>query len=156
MRLVVNEADSETPVTSGSVLIELLSREKAPAQKAQLLYRGPVNPRGTTGRSFAFQPDLAGNYMLHYAVELRSGRLSRRRRFGWKRNPLFWSLRKSRLSARADDTCAWLALDRASHQAVYNRKLTFEAEDSRGNKDVPRDYADRCVRRGFRRIQSRR
>ena len=42
-----------------------------------------------------------------------------------------------------------LALDRANHQASANRPLTFELQDSRGNKVFQEGHADRRIRRRF-------
>lgn len=135
VRLVVTDADKATPVGAGSVSIELVGAEKAPAQKAQLLYRGPINPRGTTPAQFRFPAGIAGNYALHYAVDtpLGTAEHTQQIRLEAKSSILLTTEKPVYQPGQAIHVRA-LALDRASHQAVENRKLTFEVEDSRGNK----------------------
>ncbi len=69
VRLIVNEADNETPVTSGSVQIELIQ----PGKKNQVLFTGALNEHGTTAVQFHFPPDLAGRYSLRYAIDTSPG-----------------------------------------------------------------------------------
>jgi len=135
VRLVVNEADSETPVTSGSVLIALLAAEKASAQKAQPLYKGAVNPRGTTRAQFSFPAGLAGNYTLHYAVDTPLGTAEQTQAIRLEeKSSILLTTEKPVYQPGQTMHIRALTLDRANHRAVDNRKLTFEAEDSRGNK----------------------
>ena len=135
VRLVVNEAQTETPVTSGSVLIELLDKENAIAQKVQLLYKGPVNPRGTTRAQFRFPTGLAGNYTLHYAVDTPLGTAEQTQQIRLEeQSSILLTTEKPVYQPGQTIHVRALALDRASHQAVDHRKLTFEVEDSRGNK----------------------
>ena len=135
VRLVVDEADNETPVTSGSVQIDLLAAEKAKGQAAQLLYRGPVNPRGTTRAQFRFPAGAAGNYTLHYAVDTPLGTAEQTQAIRLEeKSSILLTTEKPVYQPGQTIHVRALALDRASHQAVENRKLTFEAEDSRGNK----------------------
>ena len=47
-----------------------------------------------------------------------------------------------------------LALDRSNHEAAASRKLTFEVEDSRGNKVFKKGDPDRQVRNCVGRICS--
>ena len=135
VRLVVDEADTQTPVSSGSVMIELLPAEKATTQTAQLLYKGAVNPRGTTRAQFRFPAGLAGSYTLHYAVDTPLGTAEQTQaiRLEEKASILLTTEKPVYQPGQTIHVRA-LALDRASHSAVNNRKLTFEAEDSRGNK----------------------
>ena len=140
VRLVVSEADNETPVTSGSVLIELIPGEKKPAQKANAqktltLYRGQVNPRGTTRAQFRFPAGLAGNYALHYAVDTPIGTAEQTEAIRLEeKSSILLTTEKPVYQPGQTIHVRALALDRSSHQAVDNRKLTFEIEDSRANK----------------------
>jgi hypothetical protein len=65
VRLIVTEADSDTPVTSGTVRIELAGTGRT----NQILYIGKLNERGTTQAHFLFPPDLVGHYSLRYVLD---------------------------------------------------------------------------------------
>jgi hypothetical protein len=69
VRLIVTEADNETPVTSGSVQMELIGS----GQKTQVLYTGRLNERGTTQVHFRFPAGLVGRYSLRYTLETALG-----------------------------------------------------------------------------------
>jgi len=69
VRLIVNEADNETPVTSGSVQIELA----LPGHPNQVLFTGSLNERGTTPVQFRFPASLAGRHSLRYVVDTSLG-----------------------------------------------------------------------------------
>jgi uncharacterized protein YfaS (alpha-2-macroglobulin family) len=131
VRLIVTEPGNESPVTSGSVQIELLG----PGQKAQVLYTGRLNDRGTTQAHFHFPAGLVGSYSLRYAVDTALGTAEYQQeiRLDDKVSILLTTEKPiyqpgQTIHARA------LALDRSNHQATAGRKLTFEVEDSRGNK----------------------
>ncbi len=136
VRLVVTEAGNDTPLTSGSARIELLAAgRKAAAPKAQPLYAGPINPRGTTNAQFRFPTGLAGAYTLRYIVDTPLGEAAQTQqiRLEEKTSILLTSEKPVYQPGQTIHVRA-LALDQASHQASGDRKLTFEAEDSRGNK----------------------
>lgn len=69
VRLIVTEQDNETPVTNGSVEIQL----SGAAQKPQILYTGKLNERGTTQAHFRFPAGLPGSYSLRYALDTALG-----------------------------------------------------------------------------------
>jgi hypothetical protein len=131
VRLVVTEADNQTPIASGTVRVDLAT----PGAKAQTLYSGPLNPRGTTRAEFRFPAKLAGNYTLRYAVDtpLGSAEHTQQIRLEEKSSILLTTEKPVYQPGQTIHVRA-LALDRASHQASENRPLTFEVEDSRGNK----------------------
>jgi len=135
VRLVVDEADNETPITSGSVVIELLATGQATEQKAQTLYKGLIDPRGTTRAQFHFPAGLTGNYALRYAVDTPLGTAGQTQAIRLEdKSSVLLTTEKHVYQPGQTIHVRALALDRASHQAIDNRKLTFEAEDSRGNK----------------------
>ena len=115
----------------GSVRIELLTADAAP----RLLYAGRLNRRGTTEAQFRFPVGMVGSYQVHYIAETSIGSAEYTQTVQLQdaasillttEKPIYQP--GQTIHARA------LALDRASHQAVADRKLTFVVEDSRGNK----------------------
>ena len=122
---------SEDIAGGGSVRIELLAAEAAPRP----LYAGRLNRRGTTEAQFRFPAGMVGSYQLHYLAETSIGSAEYTQTVQLQdgasillttEKPIYQP--GQTIHARA------LALDRASHQAVADRKLTFVVEDSRGNK----------------------
>jgi hypothetical protein len=131
VRLIATEAGNDNPLTSGSVQIELLGA----GQKPQVLYTGRLNERGTTQAHFRFPAGLVGTYSLRYAVDTALGlaEYTGNVRLDDKASILLTTEKPiyqpgQTIHARA------LALHRSNHQATDGRKLTFELEDSRGNK----------------------
>jgi uncharacterized protein YfaS (alpha-2-macroglobulin family) len=131
VRLIVTEADNETPVTSGSLQVELLP----PGQKPQTLYTGKLNERGTTRANFRFPTGLAGAFQLRYAVDTGLGQAesTQQIRLEEKASILLTTEKPVYQPGQTIHVRA-LALDRSNHQATGGRRLTFEVDDSRGNK----------------------
>ncbi len=131
VRLVVIEAGSDTPVISGDARIELLPA----GQKARPLYTGPINPRGTTSAQFRFPSGLAGTFDLRYIVDTPLGEARETQQIRLEQeSSILLTTEKPIYQPGQTIHVRALALDRASHQATSGRKLTFEIEDSRGNK----------------------
>jgi hypothetical protein len=130
VRLIASDSSGEVITGSGSVRIELL----APKQRT-LLYTARLNRRGTTRAQFRFPSGLVGNYSLRYAVdtEIGSAEYTQDIRLDDKVSILL-STEKPIYQPSQTIHMRALALDRATHEAVGARKLTFELEDSRGNK----------------------
>jgi uncharacterized protein YfaS (alpha-2-macroglobulin family) len=131
VRIIVTDSQNEVIGGSGSVRIELLAQNQQP----RILFTGRLNQRGTTEAQFRFPAELAGSYQLRYAVDTSIGstEFSQPVRLEDKVSILLTTEKPvyqpgQTIHARA------LALDRSDHEAVSNRKLTFEVEDSRGNK----------------------
>jgi len=121
VRLVVTEAGNETPVTSGAVRIDLLTNEKE-----RPLY---------TRAQFRFPAGLAGNYRVRYTVDTPFGSATQTQQIRLEeKSSILLTTEKPVYQPGQTIHVRALALDRASHQAVADHKLTFEAEDSRGNK----------------------
>ncbi len=130
VRVIVTDSKDEVIAGRGQVRIELLS-----AEKPTLLFTGQLNRRGTTEAQFRFPAGLVGNYQLRYVVDTSIGatEFTQGVRLEDKVSILLTSEKPiyqpgQTIHARA------LALDRSDHEAAANRKLTFEVEDSRGNK----------------------
>jgi hypothetical protein len=131
VRVIVTDSQDKVIVGRASVQIELL----VPDQKNHLLFAGRLNRRGTTEAQFRFPSGMVGSYQLRYAVDtlIGSTEFTQPIRLEDKASILLTTEKPiyqpgQTIHARA------LALDRANHEAVANRKLTFEVEDSRGNK----------------------
>ena len=131
VRVIVSETDNETPVTSGSLRIEL-----APSgQKPQLLYTGVLNERGTTRADFRFPAGVTGTVPVAYTVDTDLGttvftedvRLE-------KKTSVLLTTEKPVYQPGQTIHLRALALDRSNHQAIGEHAITFEAEDAKGNK----------------------
>jgi uncharacterized protein YfaS (alpha-2-macroglobulin family) len=102
---------------------------------ARVLFTGPLNARGTAEPQFRFPNGVTGNYVLKYAVETPIGSTEylEQVRLEDKTSVLLTSEKPiyqpgQTIHARA------LVLNRADHEAAASRALTFEVQDSRGNK----------------------
>jgi hypothetical protein len=131
VRVIVTDSQDQIISGRGFVRIELLDGEKKP----QLLFNGRLNRRGTTEAQFQFPTGLTGSYQLHYLVEttLGSTECTQAVRLEDKVSILLTTEKPIYQPGQTIHVRA-LALDRADHQAAADRKLTFEVEDSRGNK----------------------
>jgi uncharacterized protein YfaS (alpha-2-macroglobulin family) len=131
VRVIVTDSGNDAISGPGSVQIELVT----PDQKSQVLFTGRLNRRGTTEAQLRFPAGLVGSYPLRYVVDtaIGSAEFTQTVRLEDKSQILLTTEKPiyqpgQTIHARA------LALDRSTHEATANRKLTFEAEDSRGNK----------------------
>jgi len=131
VRVIVTDSNNETIAGGGSVRIEWADAER----KWSGLFAGPLNRRGTTEAQFRFPAGAVGTYSLRYVVDTAIGstEFTQQVRLEDKVSILLTTEKPlyqpgQTIHARA------LALDRAGHQAAAGRKLTFEVEDSRGNK----------------------
>ncbi len=131
VRLIVDEAGSGTPVTSGSVQIELAG----PGNKTQTLFKGALNEHGTTPVQFHFPAGLAGSYALRYAIDTPLGPVAHVEQIRLEnKSAVLLTTEKPVYQPGQTIHVRALALDRANHRAVDGRPLTFELDDSRGNK----------------------
>ena len=131
VRVIVTDSKDEVIAGHGSVKIELLVGDSKP----RTLFDGPLNRRGTTEAQFRFPSGLVGNYRLHYvaATPIGSTDFTQDVRLEDKVSILLTSEKPLYQPGQMIHVRA-LALDRSDHQAAAKRKLTFELEDSRGNK----------------------
>ena len=65
VRVIVTDSKNEAIAGASSVRIELVR----PGQKAQVLFTGRLNRRGTTEAQFRFPAGLVGSYPLRYVVD---------------------------------------------------------------------------------------
>jgi uncharacterized protein YfaS (alpha-2-macroglobulin family) len=131
VRVIVTDSKNEIITGRSSVGIELLG----PGEKSQALFTGHTNRRGTTEAQFRFPSGLAGSYQMRYRVEtpIGSTEFTQSVRLEDKVSILLTTEKPIYQPSQTIHVRA-LALDRANHEAAANRKLTFEVEDSRGNK----------------------
>ena len=131
VRLIATEQGNDTPVTSGSAIIQLVGAEQRP----QILYTGRLNEHGTTQAHFRFPAGLVGSYSLRYVLDTAIGPASYTQQIRLEdKASLLLTTEKPIYQPGQTIHVRALALDRANHQATAGRKLTFEVEDSRGNK----------------------
>jgi hypothetical protein len=131
VRVVVTDSANDAIAGPGTLRIELTP----PGQRAQVLFSGRLDRRGSAEAQFRFPAGLVGSYPLRYVVDtpIGSAEFSQTIRLEDKVSILLTTEKPiyqpgQTIHARA------LALDRANHEAASGRKLTFEVEDSRGNK----------------------
>ena len=131
VRVIVTDSHDAVIAGRSALQIELL----VPEQKSRLLFTGRLNRRGTTEAQFRFPASLVGNYQLRYAVDtpIGSTEFTQDVRLEDKVSILLTTEKPIYQPGQTIHVRA-LALDRSSHEAAANRKLTFEVEDSRGNK----------------------
>ena len=147
VRVIVTDSKNEAIPGRGSVRIELFTpREKSKTGKGQdtsehesqdsrLLFNGPLNHRGTTEAQFRFPAGLTGDYQLRYVVDttIGSSEFTQNVRLDEKASILL-TTEKPIYQPGQTVHMRILALDRSDHDAIAGRRLTFEVEDSRGNK----------------------
>jgi uncharacterized protein YfaS (alpha-2-macroglobulin family) len=131
VRVVVTDSKNEPIAGPGSLRIEL----SPPGQTAHVLFTGRLDRRGSAEAQFRFPAGLAGSYPLRYFVEtpIGSAEFSQQVRLEDKVSILLTTEKPIYQPGQTIHVRS-LALDRANHEAVAGRQLTFELEDSRGNK----------------------
>ena len=129
---VIATDSKNAPITGAShVRIELVR----PGAPNVAVFTGPLNRRGTTEAQFRFPARVAGSYSLRYVVDTPIGStdFTQPVRLEDKVSILLTTEKPIYQPGQTIHVRA-LALDRADHQAAAARNLTFEVEDSRGNK----------------------
>ena len=131
IRVIVSDANDGDVAESGSVRIELL----IPNQKPSLLYSGRLNRRGTLEAQLHFPAGLTGKYEMHYVADTPVGSTEYKQAIQLRdKASILLTTEKPIYQPGQTIHVRALALDSAGHRADANRKLTFEIEDSRGNK----------------------
>jgi uncharacterized protein YfaS (alpha-2-macroglobulin family) len=131
VRVIVTDTQNNPIAGASSVRIEL-----APdGQKARTLFTGRLNGRGTAEAQFQFPAGMVGAYRLRYVADTPIGgaEFVQQIHLDDKVSILLTTEKPIYQPGQTIHVRA-LALDRANHQAAGDRKLTFEVEDSRGNK----------------------
>jgi len=131
VRVIVTDTSNNVIAGNGSVRIELL----VPDKPARSLFTGRLNHRGTTDAQFRFPANVVGSYQLRYIVEtpIGSSEYTQAVQLEDKLSILLTTEKPIYQPGQTIHVRA-LALDRSDHNAAAGRKLTFEVEDSRGNK----------------------
>ena len=131
IRVIVTDTKNELISGGGTVRVELVSQDQTP----RALFRGRLNRRGTTDAQFQFPAGLAGAFTLHYVVDtpIGSTEFNQPVRLEDKVSILLTTEKPLYQPGQTIHVRA-LALDRSDHKAAANRRLTFEVEDSKGNK----------------------
>lgn len=130
IRIIVFDAASNTPLT-GSLRIELT----APNQPTRSLFSGSINTRGTLEAAFRLPEGLTGSYMMRFVVDTRIGTSEYTEPIELQEKAaVLLTTEKPIYQPGQTIHMRALALSKASHQADAGRKLTFEIEDSRGNR----------------------
>ncbi len=130
VRVIVSEANSNIAQT-GALRVDLLVPNREPLR----LFAGNLNRRGTVEAGLRFPADLTGDYQLRFAVDTPIGSADYTEPIQLKdRASILLTTEKPIYQPGQTIHARALALDRAAGRAAGNRKLTFELEDSRGNK----------------------
>ena len=130
IRVIVSEANSNAAQT-GTVRIDLMASD----HDARPLFAGVLNRRGTLEASFRFPAGLIGNYQLRFAVDTPIGATEYTQPIQLQdKASILLSTEKPIYQPGQTIHVRALAMDRAAGHAAADRKLTFEVEDSRGNK----------------------
>jgi hypothetical protein len=131
VRVVATDSKND-PIKGASALrIELVM----PGAPSQVVFTGPLNQRGTTEAQFRFPAGVTGSYSLRYVVDTPIGftDFTQPVRLEDKVSILLTTEKPIYQPGQTIHIRA-LALDRADHEAAGSRSMTFEVEDSRGNK----------------------
>ncbi|MGH9574731.1 MAG: carboxypeptidase regulatory-like domain-containing protein [Candidatus Acidiferrales bacterium] len=138
MRVIVESANHDqvlAPVGQGTVRIELIDSNHGPNKSPTLLFAGSLDRRGSVGAQFRFPAGLTGSFLVHFTAETPLGQVETTETIQLEdevsvlltsEKPVYQPSQTIHLRA--------LALNRADHHAVAERTLTFEVEDSRGNR----------------------
>jgi len=131
VRVIVTDSQDAVIAGPSTVRIELL----APDRKAGTLFTGRLNRRGTAEAQFRLPAGMVGEFQLRYVVDtpIGSTELTQPVRLEDKVSVLLTTEKPIYQPGQTIHVRA-LALDRANHAAAAERNLTFEVEDSRGNK----------------------
>jgi hypothetical protein len=130
IRVIVIDDKSGAPQV-GSLRVEL-QKEGGPRR---LLFSGRLNRRGTVEAGFVLPVGLTGKLAMHFVAETSIGSAEFTQSIDLKEKAsILLTTEKPIYQPGQTIHARALALDRATNQADGNRKLTFEVEDSRGNK----------------------
>jgi hypothetical protein len=131
IRLLVSDAGNDDAALTGAIHAELL----IPHERARPLFFGRLNRHGTVAAQFRLPAALRGQYEIRFIADTPIGSAEYTQPIQIK-DPALIMLTTEKPIYQPGQTIhvRALALDRASHRADGDRNLTFEVEDSRGNK----------------------
>jgi len=131
VRVIVTDSKNEPIAGPSSVRVELAPE----GRKVQPLFMGRLNARGTVEAQFRFPSGLVGSYPLHYVAETPIGEAEFTQQVRLEDQvSILLTTEKPIYQPGQTIHVRALALDRAHHDAAAARGLTFEMQDSRGNK----------------------
>jgi uncharacterized protein YfaS (alpha-2-macroglobulin family) len=131
VRLVVTDRNNEPVGGTSNVRIDLVSHDHG----TRPLFSGHLDKRGTTEAELRFPQGLTGNFELHIAAETAIGATAYSQPVQLEDTAsILLTTEKPIYQPGQEIHVRALALDRANHHAAADKKLTFEVEDSRGNK----------------------
>jgi len=131
IRVIVSDANNNDIAETGTIRIELI----IPNQKLRPLFSGHLNRHGTIEAQFRFPTGLKGKYEIRYVADtpIGSTEFTQAVQLEDKASILLTTEKPIYQPGQTIHVRA-LALDRADYKAETDSKLTFELEDSRGNK----------------------
>jgi hypothetical protein len=131
VRVIVTDSNDQPIAARATVRIDLLGA----GRKRKHLFTGHVNQRGTTEAQFRFPAGTTGPHQLRYVVDTAIGSTELMQPIHLQeRAAILLTTEKPIYQPEQVIHVRALALDKSSHEASANRKITFELEDSRGNK----------------------
>lgn len=115
----------------GTLRIQLLG----PDQGSRSLFSAKLDRRGTVEADFRFPAALTGDFQMRYIVDTPIGSTEYTQQVKLKDEAsILLTTEKPLYQPGQTIHVRALAMDRASHRAAADHKLTFEIEDSRGNR----------------------
>ncbi|MFL6306018.1 MAG: MG2 domain-containing protein, partial [Candidatus Sulfotelmatobacter sp.] len=131
MRILVSDAGNNDAALTGTLRAELL----VPDQKPRLLFARHLNRRGTLAAQFRLPAGLTGKREIRFIADTPIGSTEYTQPVTLKdAASILLTTEKPIYQPGQTIHVRALAVDRASHRADADRNLTFEIEDSRGNK----------------------
>jgi uncharacterized protein YfaS (alpha-2-macroglobulin family) len=130
IRVMVSDVNYHVPLR-GSLRVELAGTDG----RARVLFSGMLNRRGTVEAGFRLPQELTGKYTLKFLVDTPVGSTEETEPVEIKdKASILLTTEKPVYQPGQTMHVRALALEQANHHADAARKLTFEVEDSRGNK----------------------
>ena len=138
MRIIVENASQDgapTAAVQGTIRIELFDSDRKHDQAPVLLFAGALDRHGSAAANVRFPAGLTGSFPVRFTADTPLGQIETTETVELEdqvsvllmsEKPVYQPSQTIHLRA--------LALNRADHHAVAERVLTFEVEDSRGNK----------------------
>jgi len=130
IRVMVSDAAKNEPLT-GTLRVGLVG----PKGESKALFSGTLNRRGTVEAGFRVPHGLVGKYALKFLVDTAVGSSEETEPVAIKdKASILLTTEKPVYQPGQTIHVRALALEQANHHADAARKLTFELEDSKGNK----------------------
>jgi hypothetical protein len=138
MRVIVESTRQDgarSPLGQGTIRIELMDSSHAPQKAPIVLFAGALDRRGSVAADFRFPEGLMGSFPVRFTAETSLGHVETTETVELEdRVSVLLTSEKPVYQPSQTIHLRALALNRADHHAMAQRALTFEVEDSRGNK----------------------